>query len=161
MFKVCRSCGAEFQMWATECSDCGQPLQLSSGEELAPPEPPAPTVLEDLVLVKLGSNWELQSIAEELQQRGISSRIGAPPDASLASRASRVQAAQLALFVPRVDLEAVRAYTEELAAEERAAHGIPDIEHDANACPACGELLAESAASCEACGLEFPEVPAE
>jgi hypothetical protein len=62
---------------------------------------------------------------------------------------------------PRADLDAVRAYTEELAAEERAAEGIEHVEQDPNACPACGEPLAESAAACEACGLEFPEVPAE
>lgn len=161
MFKVCRSCGQEFQMWATECSDCGQPLQLSSGEEIAAPEPPAPTALEDLVMLKVGSTWELSAIAEELQQRGISSRIDSPPEGSLARRDSRAAAAQLALFVPRADLEAVREYITELAAQERAAHGIEDVEHDPNACPACGEPLGDSAASCEACGLEFPEVPAE
>ena len=161
MFKICRSCGQEFQMWATECSDCGLPLHLTPGEELAAPEPQAPTVLEDLLLVKLGSTWELSVLAEELQQRGISSRIDTPPDASLAKRGSRAAAAQLALYVTRADLDAVREFTEELAARERAEAGIGEVEHDPNACPACGEPTPESAAQCASCGLEFPEVPAE
>jgi hypothetical protein len=142
VFKVCRSCGQEFQSWATECSDCGVPLQLSAGEALAPPEPDAPVVLEDLVLLRLGGTWELQALAEELQQRGISSRIDTPPDPSQA-RGSRAAAAQLAIYVPR------------------AVAGVDDVEHDPNACPACGEPTPENAAECASCGLEFPEVPAE
>jgi hypothetical protein len=160
VFKICRSCGQEFQMWASECSDCHGPLHLSSGEELAPSDTTRPVPApEDLVQLKLGGAWELQALAEQLQQHGISSRIDTPPGES--GRGSRPAAAQLAIYVARAELDAVRAFTEELAARELAEAGLEEVEHDPNACPACGEPTPENAASCASCGLEFPEVPAE
>jgi predicted amidophosphoribosyltransferase len=157
VFKICRSCGQEFQMWASECSDCHVPLHLTPGEELAPPEARPQPARDDLVQLKLGGAWELQALAEELQQRGISSRIDTPPGES--GRGSPAAAAQLAIYVSRADLAAVREFTEELAARELAEAGIAEVEHDPNACPACGEPTPENAASCASCGLEFPEVP--
>ena len=159
MFKVCRSCGQEFQIWAAECSDCRVPLDLSAGDELTAPESRPAPALEDLVLLRVGGTWELHAFAEQLQQQGISSRIDMPPDGSLASgRGSDAAAAQLALYVARADLAAVRELTDELAARELAEAGIEEVERDPNACPACGELTAENAAACASCGLEFPEV---
>jgi ribosomal protein L37E len=147
VFKVCSSCGQEYQSWVTECSDCGVPLDLAPGETLAP-APRAVPGLAELVALRRGGPWELQALAEALQTHGISSRIDAKPPE------------QLTLYVGRADLAAAREIAAELAARD-----LPDAEagvaHDPTACPACGEPTPENAATCSACGLEFPEVAAE
>jgi hypothetical protein len=168
VFKVCSSCGQEFQSWATECSDCHVPLDLAPGETLAAgetlgPEPAARPAapLEDLVLVRFGEPWELRALAESLQARGISSQIDTyPPGASISgSRAgSRGQPARLGLYVPRADLDAVRELAGGSAASEVPDGGDAELAHDPNGCPACGEPMPENASACSVCGLEFPEV---
>jgi hypothetical protein len=167
VFKVCSSCGQEYQSWATECSDCGVSLDLAPGEKLAPATRAAPA-LEELVALRLGGPWELQALAEALQAQGISSRIDAyPPGDPISAPRVRAQqgqrgdAARLGIYVSRPDLEAAREVAEEVAARD-----LPDVDaagaaHDPTACPACGEPTPENAAACSACGLEFPEVNPE
>ena len=162
MFKYCHSCGGEFQSWVEACPDCHQPLHPApTHEPEAEPEAIARTAapLEDLVLVRLGEPWELRALAQSFQDRGISSQIDTHPlGASMsASRgATRGQPARLGLYVPRVDLDAVREFAAEFALSELP--GDAEVAHDPGACPACGEPTPENAASCSSCGLEFPEV---
>lgn len=158
MFKVCRSCGQEYQSWVSVCPDCDTPLDLAPGETLAPTTR-AVAALVDLVLLTLGEPRDLQALAQALQAHGISSQIDAYPLGQTIGRAagSRGQPARLGIYVARADLAAVR----EIAAE-LAARNLPDadagVAHDPTACPACGEPTPENAAACSSCGLEFPEV---
>jgi hypothetical protein len=168
VFKVCARCGQEYQSWATECTDCRVPLDLAPGEALASGESLAPETrtissLVDLVVLRLGEPRSLQVLAESLQDHGISSQIDTYPLGSdmAASRPSlRGQAARLGLYVGRADVDAAREIAEELAAQS-----VPDAAGEAfsepGVCPACGEPTPENATACAACGLEFPEVPAE
>src|SRR5215510_9389277 len=163
MFKVCARCGQEYQSCATECSDCGVPLDLAPGESLAsePDAQPTARALEDPVMLQLGEPRDLQTLAELLQAQGISCQIDVyPPGAGMSASRSGVrgQAARLGLYVSGDDLDAARAIARELAARELS-DPIVATEHDPSACPACGEPTPENAASCSSCGLEFPEVP--
>jgi hypothetical protein len=164
MFKYCHGCGGEFQQWVQTCPDCHEPLHAepaeparAHGREASSP-PAAP--LEDPLLLRLGEPWELRALAQSLQQRGISSQIDTHPlgaEIAAGSRAgSRGQPARLGIYVARSDLDAVREFAAEFATSE-----MPDrdagLVRDPGACPACGEPTPENAASCSACGLEFPE----
>ncbi|HKA15080.1 MAG TPA: hypothetical protein VKH41_08690 [Myxococcota bacterium] len=166
MFKVCSRCGQEYQSWAIECTDCRVSLDIAA-ETLAPAVSPAPAPaapLEDLVVLRLGGPWELQSLAETLQAQGISSRIDMyPPGGAItwSGAGSRNQPSGLGIYVSRRDREAARALADELAARELPDAEAPPPNTDPNSCPACGEPTPENAASCSACGLAFPEVPAE
>ena len=160
MFKYCHSCGGEFQSWVETCPDCHEPLHSAPAQT---PEPEAATrsaaPLADLVLVKLGEPWELRALAGSLQAHGISSQIDTYPlGAAIAGgrAGSRGQPARLGIYVPRADLDAVREFAAEFATSDLP--GDEELVHDPNACPACGEPTPENAASCSACGLEFPEI---
>jgi len=162
VFKVCRSCGQEYQMWASECSDCRVPLHLTPGEELAPETRPVP-VLEDLALLRLGDAWELQALAEALQHRGVSSQIDTHPlGAAIGAgpRSARGEPVRLGIYVGSAQLDAARAFADEHFARELGESGAAEATQDPNACPACGEPTPENAPVCAECGLEFPEVDA-
>jgi hypothetical protein len=130
---------------------------------LAPEElPPA----RELVCVERGDPWHLRELAEALQERGISCRIDVhPPDAAIRPPARRGAPTQT-----RFGLY-VRAGDQAQAAQVRGEHlerAVPDaagLDGEPGAllsdCPACGAPLAEGAASCASCGLEFPELSAE
>ena len=162
MFKYCHSCGGEFQSWVETCPECHEslhpaPAEVRESEAVARTGAP----LEDLVLVKLGEPWELRALAASFQDRGISSQIDTYPlgAAISGSRAgSRGQPARLGIYVPRADLDAVREFAAEFATTDLATGGEAEIEHDPDACPACGEPTPANSASCSSCGLEFPEV---
>jgi predicted amidophosphoribosyltransferase len=150
MFRTCRECNQEYQSWVSVCPDCGVSLDASGPEPLAAQSAPLPPV-EDLALLRLDDPWQLQGIAELLQANGISSRIDAHTGGT----------ARLGIYVRRADFDAAHAIAEDLVASS-----LPDLDstalsHDPSACPACGEPTPESAASCSACGLEFPEVDTE
>ena len=104
--------------------------------------------------MKLGEPWELHTLAESLQARGISSQIDSYPlgSAMAGSRSARGQPARLGIYVTRADVDSVREFAAESAAGESSA-----LSHDPGACPACGEPTPENASACGACGLEFPE----
>ena len=154
MFKYCHGCGGEFQQWVETCPDCheplhGEPARVEPREALTGPVAP----LEEPTLVKVGEPWELRELAETLQAHGISSQIDSYPLGEAIGRAgTRGQPARLGIYVARADIDAVREFAAERAADEGGA------EHDPTACPACGEPTPENAASCESCGLEFPEI---
>lgn len=169
MFKVCPSCGGEFQQWVASCPDCAVPLALASAETLradaAAPARELPPARE-LVCVERGDPRALHEIAERLQAAGFSCRIDAyPPDEPirLGGRRGAGVATTFGLYVLPADAEAAREVRTQLVREslpeaaglELAAGG------ELSACPACGEPLAEAARECAACGLAFPEAGGE
>ena len=167
--KICPRCGGEFQRWVERCPDCDVDLEL--GEPGAPPRraaeelPPA----RELACVRVGNPWQLREFATFLQERGLSCRIDShPPDRPLSGgdplrRGGLFGGAgtKLGLYVRPDDLDESRElYTEfvgggggaEFEAEGGAGEG---------ACPACGEPVADDAATCASCGLAFQEAPLE
>jgi hypothetical protein len=162
MFKVCPSCGGEFQQWVTQCPDCAVALQIGGGDSLpaAPPRelPPA----RELTCIERGDPRALHEIAERLQEAGLSCRIDAyPPDEPirLGGKRGTGVATSFGLYVlpaeaeeaARLRLEHVRETLPEAAGFELAAGT------ELSACPACGEPLADAARECAACGLAFPD----
>src|SRR5688572_3865695 len=82
MFKVCPSCGGEFQHWVTQCPDCAVALQTGGPGAGAPPArapaeelPPA----SELTCLQRGDPYALHEIAERLQAAGLSCRIDVHP----------------------------------------------------------------------------------
>lgn len=163
MFKTCPECGGEFQAWVTRCPDCDVALAIASGEVVARPARRELPHASELVCVDRGDPWHLRELAERFQQQGVSCRIDVyPPDAAIqppARRGTGASATQFGLYVRPEDVA--------LAQQLRAEH-LKRVVPDAHAlsgeaggalsdCPACGEPLAEGAASCASCGLEFPE----
>src|SRR5262249_58569831 len=84
-FKVCPECGVEHVHSALVCSDCQVALVLASEVGEAAPAAPLPAVSE-LARLAVGSPWEMERLALELQQAGISSRVDAPSPGSPAPR---------------------------------------------------------------------------
>ena len=162
MFKHCPECKGEFQPWVTLCPDCGVALQTAPDQ----PSPKAQRELppaHELVCMERGDPRALLEVAERLQAEGLSCRIDVhPPETPirpLARQGSGAIAKGFGLYVRAADLEAARRIqTEHLrrslpeAAGEALATGSELVD-----CPACGAALAEGAASCASCGLEFPE----
>jgi hypothetical protein len=162
MFKVCPSCGGEFQQWVTQCPDCAVALQISSG---APRPAAAPRELppeRDLVCLDRGEPRALREIAERLQAAGLSCRIGPyPPDEPIrlgGKRGSGV-ATTFGLYVLPADAEeAARLRTQFVRDTLPDAAGVDfGAGAELSACPACGEPLADGARECASCGLAFPE----
>jgi hypothetical protein len=160
--KTCPSCGGEFQSWVARCPDCD--VALGSGpppQRPAPPPEPAFPPAAELHCLRRGDVWYLREIAEHLAQEGIASRIDADPDAGSAPRGrGRGRGPSLGLYVRPED--AARAagidhdYHVANAPDTGAARGPGEA---LEACPACGERLAEDARECPGCGLEFPAAP--
>jgi hypothetical protein len=145
VFKVCPSCGEEYQHWVSRCPDCDVALDFARGAAPGAPPETAPTAApEDPVLLQSEGPWYLRELAEALAERGIPSRIekGAPA---------------LSLYVGRGDLEDAREVAQEFAESRLPALDAEPASHDASACPACGEPLAADASACGGCGLEFPD----
>jgi len=162
VFKHCPSCRSEFQEWVATCPDCRVPL-VAPGTPLPPPE--APEVLpaaSELVAVERGLPAELRTLAEAFQHEGIASRIDAAPGADGVGRGA-VGPNAFALYVREVDLPtAVRVRNAHLERVVPDAAGLTaGVGAELAACPACEAPLAEGAAECESCGLEFPDVSAE
>jgi len=170
-FKVCPECGVEHVHSALVCSDCQVALVLASEVGEAPPPAPLPSAAE-LTRVAVGSPWEMERLALELQQAGISSRVdapspGAPASRSLANTAPRGSGARLALYVLPDDAEPAAAVIRGLLLEDpsgeagpaRLGEAGPAREGEAReACPACGAPIAAGAAECADCGLAFVAV---
>jgi RNA polymerase subunit RPABC4/transcription elongation factor Spt4 len=165
VFKVCPSCGQEYQSWATECTDCRVALDFAPSETAAraPAPKAAPRPLpadEDLELLGIGEARNLQALAQLLQEHGIPCQIDAHPRGGSITGGARFQTVRLGLYVGRADLVEARAVANRFAGMPSDAEGGESLS-DPNACPACGEPLPENAATCASCGLEFPEVAAE
>jgi len=161
MFKVCPSCGGEFQAWVTSCPDCGVALQLG-GEATLPVAPRELPPARELECIERGDPRALHEIAERLQAAGISCRIDAyPPDEPirLGGKRGTGVATTFGLYVLRTDAEAatrVRTQHVRESLPETAGHEVA-AGTELSACPACGEPIADGAHECVACGLAFPE----
>jgi hypothetical protein len=166
VFKSCPTCGGEFQLWVSVCPDCQVALVEGPVTVAVSPPPQELPPARELVCLERGDPWHLRELAEALQERGISCRIDVhPPDAAIRPPARRGAPTQT-----RFGLY-VRAGDQAQAAEVRGEHlerAVPDaagLGGEPGAlladCPACGSPLAEGAASCASCGLEFPELNAE
>jgi uncharacterized OB-fold protein len=167
MFKSCPSCGGEFVPHVSECPDCrvalvhADELAARRERELAAPGPG----LEDAALLRRGTTLQLRELAEALTAAGIACGIDTdPPGAAIrgSARVSRMgsfgQDVQLALYVEARDYTAANAVADQWLAGSAPGAELAQPAGELAHCPACGEAIAEGAAACAACGLEFPEI---
>lgn len=167
-FKICPECGAEHVQTALVCSDCNVALASAPGEATGPAAavelPPA----SELVRIAAGGPWELERLALQLQEAGISSRIDSVLPAqpisrgvsAAATRGSPGSGARLALYVLPADLDPARRLIESALLEDAPEDAAPGRQGDAlEACPACGAPIFGVASACSDCGLEF--IPVE
>lgn len=167
-FKVCPQCGVEYVHTALMCTDCGVSLDASGDRpfELESTPDPLPATSE-LQRIAAGSPWEMERLALELQQEGISSRIETvptgPPNDREAARSSRRSSAGLnirvGLYVAPQEAESAERIIRQLILPHEAdalEHSPPGAELDA--CPACGAAISDAATACTDCGLEFVSV---
>jgi hypothetical protein len=157
---VCPSCGGEFQPWVARCPDC----DVALGEDApraAPAEPAAPDFppARELVCLRRGDPWYLREIAERLAEEGIPVRIDVDPSGEAAARGrGRGRVPGLGLYVrPQDAARAQQVDHEYHLANAPDAEAVLRPDELLEACPACGERLAEGTAACPECGLEFPQ----
>jgi ribosomal protein L40E len=164
-FKVCPECGAEHVHTAVICVDCNVALEIAPTEET--PEPPPTAAFppaSELTRVAVGSPWEMERLALQLQEANLSSRIDrvdTGPGASrpLPNTAPRGSGARLALYVLPEDAEAARRAIQVLLLQDGPVAAAEAREGAAlEACPACGAPIAPTASACSDCGLEFVAV---
>lgn len=165
--KTCPSCGDEFIQSMVRCPDCGVDLVVGPVERPAPPELPPAT---ELAPICRGEPWEMQRIAEALQDAGIASRVdtyppsgsGARPGAGTTREEEEVPASligSLCVYVAFDDVQAATALAQQVqlgAVLGELGEGADQAPGDG--CPACGAALPEGAVACPDCGLEFPDL---
>lgn len=160
MFKRCPECRVEFQDWVEQCPDCHVAL-VSSDAPLAEPEPPRELPpAHELLCLERGDPAHLRQLAEQLQAEGVSCRLDAYPPAGGGEASPRAPGGgSFGIYV--LAEQAAAAVTLRNAHLESVVPDAVGLSGGAGAeladCPACGERLREGAASCESCGLEFPE----
>jgi hypothetical protein len=105
----------------------------------------------------------LRQLAERLEAAGLACAIDTdPPGAAIGAGGARrgaaaSRAAQLAIYVRESDLPAAAAVHQAWMAEGLADADAAGPIGAVSGCPGCGEPLADDAAACASCGLEFPE----
>jgi len=164
MFKTCPSCGGEFVLHVSECPDCR--VALVHAEELAArSESEIRGALESAALLRHGTTAQLRELAEALDAAGIACAIDTdPPGAAIknSARVSRMgnfgQEAQLAIYVEARDHMGASAIADQWLARTAPGAELAQPAGELAQCPACNEPIAEGAASCASCGLEFPEI---
>jgi predicted amidophosphoribosyltransferase len=149
-FKRCPQCEGEYQYTVSQCADCGVALEDAPVHQQrdTTPLPDA----SQLVGLRTGAPLEMADLAEALQRAGIGSRIDSDPPGRGFGR-------YVSVYVRERDYEAAHQVDHEVFASRtpEAAELDPPATADTGACPACGASLAQDAASCRECGLEFPE----
>lgn len=170
--KYCPRCGDEFQPHMEICPDCEEalvheppPAAGGAGAETLPPA-------EELTCVAHGDPWDVRSLAEVLQDEGVTCRIDRYPPSSRGEGddpGRRIggfgRGVRLGVYVRPEDApHAAARHQERLRAtlgEDGADASAPDPgAADAEAgCPACGTVADAAAEECPECGLHFP--PAE
>jgi hypothetical protein len=167
MFKVCPSCGGEFQHWVSACPDCAVPLEIGGpgggGAAVPPPAAEFPPASE-LTCLQRGDPYALHEIAERLQGAGISCRIDVhPPGEPIRAGARRGAgvANTFGLYVRPEDAARAAAVREQHVRDSVPDAAGAELGAELSACPACGEPLPDGAAACTACGLEFPDANQE
>ena len=165
-FKVCPECGVEHVHTALVCADCNVALEIAPAETAEAPTtlPPA----AELTRVAAGDPWEMERLALQLQEAGISSRIDTIPPgqaisrhvANAPARGASASGARLALYVLPAEEEPARRVLRGNLLQDgsggaaRAQEGV-----SLEACPACGAPISAIESECSDCGLEF--VPVE
>ena len=164
-FKVCPECGAEHVHTALICVDCNVGLEIAPTEAAEPPPTAAFPPASELTRVAVGSPWEMERLALQLQEANLSSRIDpvspAELDATRRARgaAARGSGARLALYVLPEDAESARGLIQGLLLQEAPGATAEAREGAAlEACPACGAPISATASACSDCGLEFVAV---
>src|SRR5262245_1417257 len=166
-FKTCPRCGVEYVATALVCSDCNVALEVLPTEGAEPPAIASLPPASELTRIAAGGPWEMERLALELQEAGISSRIDAMPSGAPSSRPvagapprGSGAGARLALYVPPSEEELARSVIQGILAEAGAGGGGRAREGESlDACPACGAAISPIASACADCGLEF--VPLE
>jgi hypothetical protein len=109
----------------------------------------------------VGLTWrrpaELAPLVEALEGAGVRYVLADDSQVRIRGSGGVGQFSGLYVFVHQNDLDRAREIEQRQLRES-----LPDLPEDGaardeGACPACGEPLAESAAECGSCGLEFPE----
>lgn len=172
--KNCPSCGDEFQAWVERCPDCDVPLAIGGGgkrasEDTRPELPPA----GQLECVLIGGPWQTRGLAERLSEEGIACRVDAHPPETGIGTDGGVAAARFGQAGRGIHLGVYVLAADQLRATEISAtfqaeampevdgQEVPEPGTELDACPGCGEPLAEDATGCAECGLEFPELEAD
>jgi len=167
-FKVCPECGVEHVHTALVCADCNVALEIaptdSAERPATAPFPPA----SELTRVAAGSPWEMERLALQLQEAGISSRIDTMPSgqgssrhvANAPPRNASGSGARLALYVLPAEGEPASRVIQSILLQDSPGRDAAAREGDSlEACPACGTPISAVASACPDCGLEF--VPIE
>jgi hypothetical protein len=155
--KSCPQCRAEYQIWASECSDCGVPLEFWSppAHETLPPA----RELKDLWR---GDPWQVRALAEFLASAGIPNRVDAfPPGSAIqnppASLGHSGWECEVAVYVRSDELaDALHLRDEFFASAMPAPPGTPVVQQvndSGDLCPACAQSVSPQAESCPECGL--------
>ena len=152
--KVCPECGEEYLHTATVCVHCDVSL-VNEGERPAEdPRDELPPV-EKLVCVRASSVAWAMSLSERLLEAGIPHRIQAATSDEEGSVRRPGQNLPYGVFVLPDDAKAAAGIDASHTEQQ-----IPDIPEDfdptagdPNACPACGELISDTATECPSCGL--------
>ncbi|MEN8183049.1 MAG: hypothetical protein ABFS46_11000 [Myxococcota bacterium] len=150
--RVCPSCREEYLATVGRCAECE--VDLVSPSEL-PPKGELPPV-EQLQRVRVENPVWIQTLASQLAQAGIASRIELLSDEAPAARR---HGAPCALYVRPEDAGRAREIDEDLLRAQ-----LPDLPEgasggwsEAEGCPACGTAVEAEAAECPECGLAFAE----
>lgn len=165
-YKLCESCGSEFQSRVEACIDCGGPLvevdlRMTTSprpRREAPPPPPAETAERVLaaadrpLALRVEEPGYIGPLAERVRAAGI--RCDVIPEGDCRS-GCRIR---WALWVAEADRDAAATID-----RQHLASVVPDAESfvdlDAEGCPACGAARSPGAAECGECGLTLDFAP--
>ena len=159
--KVCPSCGAEYQAWATRCHDCDVSLDAPLDQERddapddAEVEPGAPPA-DALRPVRVASLDWLRRLRDALAAAGMESwSLAEAPACGTEHRHGPACGTRVAVWVHADHLD--RALEVDRAHARTEVPDLADVDVADDACPACGAACPPDAASCEACGIVFAE----
>src|SRR5262245_38823066 len=127
-FKTCPRCGVEYVATALVCSDCNVALEVLPVGGREPPATASLPPASELTRIAAGGPWEMERLALELQEAGISCRIDAMPSSAPISRrvagapprGSYGTGARLALYVLPAEEELARGVIQGILVEDGA-----------------------------------------
>jgi ribosomal protein L40E len=153
--KICPSCGEEYVLAATTCSECGVALGF---EAPGPAGAPELGPVEGLVALRHAEVSWIEGLAAALSAAGIASRVELPAEFDPRSVQGRgTGALRCTLYVRREDAPGASQIDAEFARGQ-----VPDLPaaassawSESEACPGCGSPLPADAEECPECGLSF------
>jgi len=160
LVKVCPDCNAEYLPHIERCADCGAVLILPGQPAPASASPPPEgrvQVRDDLVCVRVADLDWARRLGARLERAGIDHLMETEQTAG----ATCCGSGRFRVMVRRTDAEAaVQVDGEQLRREVPEMDQLPQSSLNAEACPACGNPVSESAAECPSCGLAIMPVMA-